>query len=368
MIASQAFEKSAQIRLLRFLHDNRARGMESRDIEIQHYKRKPTGSTFNPAHARERISDLRLRLTKYQAMARLERLQCRLPEPSRGEGYQLVYAPTEWSGPQAFWLHHLEQPKGLTVVTGSHLFFFNAERKTVLRFSDINASGQAPGAASSELMTKHPEASLAGFREWNNAYLASGDVLAHEKLARWFYDEANVLVERRTDHDISEVQLREMTPIFIGRPQTNRFIRTIQDSPEASHLRYRIQGEGGSLSIRDMTQEEKTRLARCEISSDGRVAVPPADHSVIGLVTRIPSPWGRGHVTIIACDYYAMVIARIVESMTEDEHASELLRQMNWPRTAELPSSFEIIFRVALSPGGIQGEGWPEILCWHPHL
>ncbi len=369
MFASPAFDGSDQIGLLRFLHDNRERGLESRDIEIQHYKHKPTGSKFNPAHARERILNLRLRLEKYQSTAKLERLQCSLPLPSHGEGYRLVYGPTEWAGPRAFWLHHLDRPYNLTVITGSHLFFFNREQKTILRFSDMNAIGQNSDSLKAELQSKHPEADLAGFNEWNNAYLASGDVLAHERMARWFYDEANgVLVERRTDQDINEVQLRDKTPIFIGRPQTNRFIRTIQDSPEASHLRYRIQGDGGAISIRDIRPEEKSRLSRYKLSVDGRLTVPPTDNAVIGLVTRMPSPWGRGHVTMIACDYYAMVIARIVESMTSEDHALELLRQMQWPRTAELPSSFEIIFRVALSPGGIKGEGWPEVLCWYPHL
>jgi len=59
-----------------------------------------------------------------------------------------------------------------------------------------------------------------------------------------------------------------------------------------------------------------------------------------------------------------MVIARIVEAMTNETHAKELLRRMGWPIGKPLPDAFEMLFAVDIAPGGLDGEGFPKLLLW----
>ena len=89
---------------------------------------------------------------------------------------------------------------------------------------------------------------------------------------------------------------------------------------------------------------------------------------VFGLVTRLRNPSGYGYVTIISADSHARVVSQIVEVLTSDTLTKELLQKTRWSEHLELPESFEMIFATELSPGGLEGEGHAELLCWRPVL
>lgn len=363
---SEPFARSpGQQDFLRFLYANRAAGLVADEIDEAFFGRtEDSDQQRDGNHTRERISNLRKRLGEYGEANPLAPWRCWLPEPVGMAGYGLCIEPSPWSAPQKFWMQHLQRASDVVVVTGSHLFFFHRERRMIVRYSEFNEAKETSEETISALREKHPEAGLDGFAVWQNVYFASGDILAHETLSKWFHKQTGTLVERYTNRDISSTDLRGKTPIYLGRTATNPLIVRIMKHPGSSHLRYAIDGPRGTVRIRGITEGErrKLNLKNCQISKDGVVgAVDPG--FIFMLVTRMKNLFGHGHITIITCEYYAPAVARVVELMTDDKRAEGVLKEAQWPATPHLPESFEMLFRLGVSPDYMSEDGLPELVC-----
>jgi hypothetical protein len=370
ILASRPFAKSPKSsELLSFLFERRGEKLTSVTIEMEFRGTSFDSHVFDSANSRNLLKSVRQKLEKYVSLAKGERWICRLPLGDENEGFQLSFEETEpeISPSQIFLGAHVEMASDIRVITGSHLFFFDSREGMVVRYSDVNVDGDREEMLDA-LRRTHVGYDAVALEPWPDTFLAAGDVRAYELLLGWFLSRAGIVVPRLTHREITENEVNRRTPILIGRPYTNPLIRKLLRSRHAAHLDFRFESKDGSVKIARSEDRDRDRLKRFELSPEGAVK-PPADRSLaFGVFARLRNPSGRGHTTVIACDYHAMVIARIVEVLTDDKRATELLQRMQQPLNRKLPDSFEMLFSVTISPGGFGGEGFPELLAWRLHV
>lgn len=188
---------------------------------------------------------------------------------------------------------------------------------------------------------------------------------AHGALLEWFYRAGHILIKRVTSRDITESEVHRRNPILMGRPQTNPIIQTLLSKPpQASKFAFRIHDPKGTIRVTNVNPRKIKELSGFPISDDGVVGPVMNMGSVFGIVHHFLNPSGNGHITIISCGHYAMVNARIIETPTNEKQAKLLLERMSWPLREPLPDYFELLFTIDLSPGGLQGEGYPQLVTW----
>ena len=318
ILASSYFTDSPKSSdLLRFLFERRETKLSSITVEIE-FRGVPFDSPiFDSANSRNLLKSVREKLEEYTGGVKGERWVCELPLGDENEGFQLLFRETlqEFSPSQLFFGTHIETAEDIRVITGSHLFFFNARDNTILRYSDVNAEGDREDVLDA-LKRAREGLDTSMLEPWPNSYLAAGDVRAYELLLGWFAKHTGIIVPRVTHREITENEVSRRTPILIGRPHTNPLIRKLLRSRHAAHLDFRFNGRDGSVRIGRIQARDREGLKRFDFSGDG-VIKPTEERSLaFGIFSRLRNPSGHGHTTIIVCDYYAMVIARIVEALT----------------------------------------------------
>jgi len=374
MVSSVHFRNSDNIpMLLNWLWTRFPNKVTDLDIEIEFYGNKHAPSQIDTGRSRVALADLRKKVSAYQADERGEKW---LLEPPKGKGgHRLRFIPADRpsSAPHAFWNAHLRSFEDPVLVTGSHLFLFDPNQNKIIRYYDFNVKGEPDKEDILDAFKiAHPEESFGlkaskTLEPWRDVYLASGDVIAHESFLKWFHAESSskILIQRKTSRSITTNEVHRRNVILIGRPQTNPLIETLMKSePQKSRFAFRIHPLRGALHVSNVCLRDFPELAEFTISSDGMVGPLETERRVFGLFTRFPNPGGRGYITIVSCGHYAMVIARIVDAMTNESHAKELLKQMGWALGEPLPDAFEMIFTVDIAPGGLEGEGFPKLLLW----
>jgi hypothetical protein len=365
ILTSTRFENASTMRdIFIYLFKNTHRFVSRNELALEVYKANAKDTQLSVANsAAERCGALREALKEFvEGPGTNEPWRCELLPGIRGQGYRLKFVKRDTSPTELFWCPHLEAPNRIVVVCNSHLFFHDPEQNSSFRFYDTNAEGDAEEALA--LLRKlHPKAYKKGLLPIR-FYLSSGEVNAYAHLQSWFHTHAGVLIPRRVSRDVQAREILNSSPILLGRPDANSFIKRILNSPEASHLAYRFHKPLGAVKINAPRKDEIKALSRFPLSSGGVLGPVPNWEVVFGIVTRLPNPSGYGSVTIISADYYATVIAQIAAALTSDEQASRLLAQMNWPAGKSLPESFEMLFAVRLSPGNMEGEGHAELMAW----
>jgi hypothetical protein len=212
-------------------------------------------------------------------------------------------------------------------------------------------------------------------------FVGNGEMLGLDALAAWFHKYPFVAVEKVPNLSINT--LKGISPILTGSHRTNKFIDGLLDSPEGSHLRYRLhETKVGYLTITHTDDKPRIReeIAKTEVcglptyeeeeKENGRtimrtvVPVEPitlfAERTRFAILTRMPKPGGKGSVTMISSDT-ALAIEQIALALTveEDQHpdskpqAANILSALGWPKHP-LPASFEIVFSVRIAPGGFE--------------
>lgn len=352
-----------QRKLLDFLFANLERLLSASDIETEYFGFGPMHHNHDEGRSRGLVLALNGNLRKYEKENAAEKWICEIPNAKEEGGYHLVFTerpPPLLSPTELFWKPHLETAEDILVVCNSYLFFFDRAIERVFRFSDVN--WDARKAPADVLKEKHLDAFEEGLKP-DDPYLSAGEVNAHERLQRWFYEKRNVLIRRKASLDVLERDIHQMSPILLGRPGANRFIATLSDAMKA---RYRFDDDVfGAVRISGpLNRREEKALARFPIK-EGLLGPVPQWQTVFGVVCRFPNPSGFGAVTIISADYYARVISQIASVLTDDRRAGSLLAKMEWPREKPLPESFDMLFSVGIAPGELKGEGHPELLCWH---
>jgi hypothetical protein len=342
------------------------------DLEVEFFGNRQPREAIEGGRSRVALGDVRNRLKQFRTETRGEKWLLGISK-GRG-GYQLVFslADRPLSATQSFWNAHLRSFEDPILISGSHMFFFDMLSNKITRYYDFNVADSSKEAILAKLISAYPEASdpergISTLEPWRDLYLSSGDVHAHEAFLKWFHreSESRILMTRITCRQITIGEISRKNAILIGRPQTNPIIGKLMDSPpQATKFAFRIHPLKGALQITNLNPRDLADLNRFPISPDGMVGPILQDGKVFGVFTRFPNPGGRGHITIISCGHYAMIIARIVEAMTNDVQATELLKRMGWPLNEPLPEAFEMIFTVDLSPGGLEGEGFPQLVTW----
>jgi hypothetical protein len=373
--ASKFFEDAPdKCNILDFLWQRRSAPPTDVDIEQGLFGNKQPIADIDGTRSRVAVGEVRVRLGQYKNSAKDEKWHATVPK-GRG-GYRLVFtlAATPLTATQVFWNAHLKSFREPIVITGSHLFFWEPGTSRITRYYDFNSEAKEKDKILEELLSAHPELVKPGsntlpMEPWRDVYLASGDVYGYEALVRWFHQESSgILIERITSKQITEHEVHRRNAILFGRPETNPIIKTLMDAPpQASKFAFRIHPLKGAIKVSNPDPRTMADLNKFPISRDGVVGPITDDGKVFGIVTRFPNPGGRGHITIVACGHYAMVISRIVEALTDETHAKELLTRMGWPSGEALPDFFEMLFTVDLTPGGLEGEGFPQLVTWrHP--
>jgi len=367
MLVSRFFNRAVdRSDLLRFLYHQKSRLMSAKDIEVEFFE---GSSNDEPARTRVAIAEIKQALEKYNDWAKDERLKCEIPKATDAGGYRLKFQSVAkgLSATRLLWKVHLDSPEDMIFVTGWRLFFFDPAQNAVLRYYGVSV-GDKTKEGPEDLKMLAPRRDYESLEALPNHYLSAGDVEAYDMLMRWVHAQTGFLIRRVTCRDIQDKEIFRRSPILVGRPGGNHFIKRFLSSAEGSHLSYRIIDTAkGTIRIIDINDEERAALKDLPISPEGIVGPAAGRDSVFGIVARLRNPSGYGHVTIISCDLNAKIIARIMEVMTNEKDASELLSKMRWPMDRELPDSFEILFSITLLPGGLDGEGFPRFLCWRRH-
>jgi len=356
-------------KLLLFLWRNRTKNVTAKFIEVRFFRQELGKKPSERERSAMALTTLRKKLAEYGEREKHEKWLCDIPVKPTGEGYTLRFsrfaAPIDTAA-KRFWKAHLDQAEDTVVVSGSHLFFFNQEKNIVFRLPFFNPKQNwDEGDIIKHFKMAHPEIDIDGFAPWQNTYLATGDVEAYQALAGFFHRETGTFIERKTNHSITLEHVRRQAPILVGRPQTNPYIDAMfKDSAKASGLGYRIAEQKGLVRINGIRKKERADLKAFKVSPEGVVGPIIEMGKVFGIVSRFPNPGGRGPITIIACDYYARVIGRIVQALTNDKDAQEILDQVGWPEDKPLPDAFEMLFTVDLLEGDKPDESFPKLVTW----
>jgi hypothetical protein len=367
MIMSKFFNRAEdRSDLLRFLFQQKGRLMSAKEIEMELFEGDPGDE---PARSRVAILDLKQALEKYDDWAKDERLKCEIPKATDAGGYKLIFKSVAkgLSATRLFWKAHLESPEDMILVTGWRLFFFDPIQNAVLRYYGVKVGDRTKDTAD-ELKKLAPRPDYTGLEALPNHYLSAGDVEAYDILMRWVFAQTGFLIRRTTSRDIQDKEMHRRSPILVGRPGSNTFIKRFLNSAHGSHFAYRVQDtDKGTIRIVGINDAERATLNEYPISSEGIVGPDPTGGSVFGIVARMRNPSGYGHVTVISCDLNARIVARIMDVLTNERDANDLLQRMGWSKERELPESFELLFSITLLPGGLDGEGFPKFLCWRRH-
>jgi hypothetical protein len=366
ILSSNRFVRSSRMRkILSYLFKNSNRYVDRNEIALDVFQATAKDTQLSVANnVGERCSAIRGALEWFaKGPGANEAWRCELPGGIRREGYKLKFikikrdpAPTE-----LFWRPHLDMPDHVMVVGNSYLFFYDPALDSMFRFSDVNVEGDNEEALEA-LKRLHPKAYKESLKR-NYFYLSSGEVNAHEMLQRWFHEHTKVVIPRYVSRDVMDRQIHDSSPILLGRPGANRFIRRILDSPEAAHLRYRFRKPLGAVQIDKPRKQELQALSRFPLSENGVLGPVPKWEVIFGIVTRLPNPSRQGSITIVSADYYPRVITQIMATLTDDQRLGQAFAKMGWSSDGPLPESFEMLFAVRLSPGNIEGEGRAELLC-----
>jgi hypothetical protein len=364
ILGSRAFLGTEDLpKLLQFLLESAGKLLSAKDIEALHYRRP--ASSFNPNHARERISKLKDRLAQYETDNPEESIKCELPNADDVGGYQLRFRRlTEpVSACRRFWAAHLQSDKEVVAVCDPLLFF--AEQEKMFRFMDTNIEGVSRKAALKELERLHPDAHKESLLP-GHLYVDVGSVVASEFI-RNFFRSAGVNVPLLLDKQANMLWLKA-SPVVIGNARNNAAVKTIFGSAEAGSLAYRLGEElYATIHIKDPNVAETRALESVgvKIGKDG-IFDRPSKELNFGIVTRMPNPRGAGVMTFIASDgTYAT--KQMASALTDESQLRAIFTQMGWRLDRPVPASFEMLFLVRLWPGGIDDEGSEaKLLCWRP--
>lgn len=374
ILASPGFKNAPdQQKILTTLAAREGKKTLARDLEEIAMGRPPNHPDHNPGRMRIALIDTKAKLEAFAQNARKdpkarEKWKCVLPDGDEDArlGFHLRYIRAEETGPIRFWEAHLDSAEESLLVNGSHLFLYSTAERKILRLADFNASGRKDQILE-KFAAKYPLTPLEGFEPWCDMYLATGEVRAHEHLLEYFHQKAGILLRRVNSRDVSEEAFLRSTPILVGRLATNSFICDNFNTRAGEHLDFRFDDKG-VLRIRGIDEHgDRERLADFRVGKDSTISSPHGEKHAFGIFARIRNWTGYGHVTMILCDSYAMVIARIIEATLEEKQAARLLEKMGRSLSDELPDSFEMLFSVELSPGGRPGEGMPKLLTWRLH-
>jgi hypothetical protein len=359
--ASRAFLGTEDLpKLLQFLFESGGKLLSAKDIEALHYRRPQ--ATFNPNHARERISKLKDRLSQYETDNPEESVKCELPNADDVGGYQLRFRRlTEpVSACRRFWAAHLQSEKEVIAVCDPLLFF--AEQEKMFRFMDTNIEGISRRAALQELERLHPEAHNESVIP-GHLYVDVGSVAASD-LIRDFFRSAGVNVPLLLDKQSNTLWLKA-SPVVIGNARNNAAVKSIFGSAAAESFAYRLGGERyATIHIKDANDAEATALENIgvRIGLDG-VFERPSMEMNFGIVTRMPNPRGAGVMTFIASDG-TFATKQMALALTDESQLRAVFTRMGWRLDRPVPASFEMMFLVRLWPGGIDEEGSEaKLLC-----
>jgi hypothetical protein len=351
--------------LLDFFFENMAKQLSAKDIEIQHFGYGTKDHRHDPGHSRGAILALNGNLKKYFDANPEEKWICEIPSASERGGYRLEFTEkkkTPKSPTELFWRPHLENAKDVLVVGNTLLFFYDASMNCLLRHRNINI-GVSKKEAMEALETSYPQGYSESL-EIKYPYESVGESNAYDVLARWFHEHTGILIERRRSRQVIDEDIQDLSPIILGRPPANRFMKTILSSKAASRLAYRFDEERqGAVRISPaLTDTEEKALSR--LSVNGNLVEPSRNwETVFGILWRVSKPGGGGAVTIIGSEFNSLVEKRIIELLTDERRTADLFPKMNWSLDSDAPKSFEMLFVMEANPGDLEGGGPAEFLC-----
>jgi hypothetical protein len=268
---------------------------------------------------------------------------------------------------KSFWLPHLESIKRTLVIGGWRLFFFDPSENRVFRYYDFNVEEGDDELLRDKLREAHPDALPASstwdeLRPQRDFYLAAGDIHAFEIIQKWFFEQNGVLLERKISRELDITKIQELSPILLGRPVSNKFIKIYMKPSMPGKFGFRFGARLGGVAISDVQPEElETLRVSYDVSDEGLLQPGTKWETAFGIVTRFPHPSGRGSVTIIAADFHSLVTSQIAKALTDEDSARLLLAGTDWA-TKGFPKAFEMLVEVPISPAGMGGEGYPQIL------
>jgi hypothetical protein len=367
-IKASGFIKTKRGRnLLQFLFDHRAESLSAKEIEVDHFNRPIGHPGHNETNSRVACGALRRELDDYAKSHPGESLKCELPNAKLHGGFQLHFAGIDSSKTETelFWKPHLGGRVKTLVIGGDLLFFFELDADRVFRYYNVNLSLKEADPVASYKQS-HPGDKDLRLEALEHSYLSTGEVRAFELLQQWFYDREGILLHRSTCRDISDAQIIKSAPILLGRPATNRFMKTFMSSPEGSSLGFHVDGPVGTIRISKITSKERVALANFPLSKEGVLGPSSGWKTIFGVVTRMPNPGGYGHLTIISADSQANVYSAIIEALTDNVLLKQIMAQAGWSLDSGIPDSFELLLAVTRSPAGMNGESKARLLLHRP--
>ncbi len=325
---------------------------------------------------RHQLETLRDSLIQYNLRSRPDQKWCCELEPGTSHGGHKLRFTNQHEQPRVtlgFWSGHIKAAAKNVTVCNAPLFYRDPAKHMVFRFVDINKDETDSGTALAALERDHPDLYNEGVYV-SHLYLLRGEIEARDCIQEWFYNNAHIQIRKGVSHMMQQSDIDESSPILLGNPRTNQFIREIFKN-DSQLLQIRMNpGAFGTVALHHSTlkkasDEEKRLLSRKPailLQRNGKVISlpdqPPRDRErdVFAVVTRIPNPSDEGVVTMLSTDH-TRVLGQVARTLTQDERLTEVLIQMNWPIGKPAPLSFQGLFVVRLRGADALK---PELLAW----
>ena len=259
------------------------------------------------------------------------------------------------------------------VVCNAPLFYRDPAKNMVFRFVDINKDETDSQTALAALERDHP-----GLYNKNvyvsHLYLLRGETEARDCIQEWFSNMARLAIGKAISHQMKQAEIDESSPILLGNPRTNPFMREILEN-DGQHLQIRMETpDFGVVALRHSSaqsaadEEGRLRMRKPALILRRRrneIVLPDQpprerERDVFAIVTRMPNPSGQGVVTMLASDH-TRILGQVARTLTHDDRLMEILRQVDWKIGKPAPNSFQGLFVVRLRGGEAAR---PELLAW----
>ena len=313
---------------------------QQKEALLRELAKKPTGARSSDPSVRERVAKHRLREFlahhfKYTTEGRRQPKKLTLPRKSvdliiEDNRRDLTCVEHLWDA------HCVGRPasEALRIIYTEPLFFLDKRDHRYVRFLDINCDTSTVS-----------EADIARARELLGAdeivpsfhYQPSGEIGARNRLLAWLRNyeaikEEGRRVESKASRLCTDGQWSRGNIILLGNRRTNTCIRKLQEVALERPSAPAILIDDHCVRVR---------------AADGEPPFEDSRTHAFALVSRMPNLFPPGIATFIAANH-GRAAEKVAEFLTTEESLKELYATHGLDRERDLPSSFQIVFKVDL--------------------
>jgi len=320
--------------------------------------------------------DLRKKLWRYSGtdVGQGRKWTCQFPVATARYGYRLLFVDQSAlpgiTG--AFWQAHRAEGKSVVILYSEPLFFRDLEGNKVYRWFDVNEDETTAVHALDQLRKIHTGVESKGLHPCF-LYVPTGEMAARDHLAEWFAWVAGIKASWRPSREEDSTLFAATCPVMVGGPQGNSLMRELLESKRCAGLHYRYDRLRYGVTLLNGDSNGERRALETLPSENVRhnggkvefIDHQEAEGFVLGVVTRMPNPYGKGAVTMIS-SYNTVAVEQIALMLTNDSILERVMGTGTWNAGVPFPRFAQALFSVRLGFFKVDSEGGePELIGWH---